>query len=253
MKHTQTVCILGNGEIGKNMSKICKDGGYRVLVRDLEYDEVKGNSIDYLHVNIPETKTFKFIKIVSQTIKELHPKLTIINSSVSVGVTRKIYKHTHLPIVHSPVIGVHPELYKSIKFYFKKIIGPIDSISLSLAKNHFKKLGVKVQIYDSPENSEAAKLLDLVYYAWNIIYCKWVRELSTKLNLNFDQIYTQHNKIYNAGYRKLRPNVIRPILIPQPGQIGGHCTIPDTILFHKYYKSGLTKYILEENKRYKKE
>jgi UDP-N-acetyl-D-mannosaminuronate dehydrogenase len=249
----QTVGILGYGEIGKAMAKICERAGYNVLIRELDYDQIGNNKIDYLHVNIPEINPKIFIKIISQNIKELKPKLVIINSTTTTGTTRKIFKNTNIPMVHSPVIGVHPHLYESIKSTFPKIIGAIDDISLSLAKKHFKTLGLKVEIYDSAENSETAKLLDLTYFAWNIIFCKWMSKIAEDLNLNFEQIYTKHNKIYNEGYKKLLPNVVRPILTPIKGPIGGHCTIPDVIMFDKFHKTNFTKFILDENKKYSKE
>lgn len=246
----EKIGIIGFGEIGKAMARVCNEGGYQVLVRELKYDEIKKNAVDYLHVNIPEKKQIEFVNIVVMAIKELKPKLTIINSSVSVGTTRKVFQKTKSPIVHSPVIGVHPYLYDSIKHHFKKVVGPVDNASLKLALKHFKQLGLKTEVYDSAENSEAAKLLDLVYYAWNIVYCKWVNETCKKIGLNFDQVYVGHNKNYNRGYAKLRPNVVRPILVPTKGPIGGHCTIPDTILFHKHFKNRFTEFILKENKRY---
>ena len=248
----ETVGILGNGEIGSAIARICKEANLNVLIRELNFDQVKDKKIDYLHVNIAEKSNWQFINIVSKNIKELSPKLTIINSSVSLGTTREIHRLTKSDIVHSPIIGSHPYLYESIKFHFPKIIGPVNISSKNAARKHFKNLRLKIAIYDSSENSEAAKLLDLVYYAWDIIFCKWVKEVCKNYNLNFEQVYTKHNKIYNRGYRKLRPNVIRPILVPVDGPIGGHCTIEDTILFDKNYKNRFTKFILKEQKYFQK-
>ena len=249
----ERIGIIGYGEIGKAMARVCKEAGYKVMIRELKYDEIGKNHIDYLHVCIPEKERSVFVNIVRRAIRELKPRLSVINSSVSVGTTRKIFRKTNSPIVHSPIVGVHPYLYDSIKYHFRKIIGPVDGLSLGLAREHFKRLGLKVEIYDSPENSEAAKLLDLVYYTWNIIFCKWVNETCKKTGLNFDQVYVKHNRNYNKGYAKLRPNVVRPILVHTKGPIGGHCTIPDTELFHKTFKNRFTGFILRENRRYKLE
>lgn len=246
----ETVGILGHGEIGSAIARICQEANLNVVIRELKFDQIRNKKIDYLHVNIPEKSSQQFINLVSKNIKELSPKLTIINSSVSVGTTRKIYQLTKSDIVHSPVIGVHPHLYESIKFHFPKIIGPVNISSLNKARKHFKNLRLKIAIYDSSENSEAAKLLDLVHYAWDIIFCKWVKEVCQNYNLNFEQVYSKQNKIYNRGYRKLRPNVMRPILIPVNGPIGGHCTIEDTVLFDRNYKNRFTKFILKEQKRF---
>ena len=252
-KKIMAVGILGHGEIGKAIGRICREAGFKIFIRELDYDQFKDEKIDILHVSIPEKSNNKFVNIVVKAMKEFKPVLTVINSSVTLGTTRKIYEKTGLAIVHSPVIGVHPHLYESIKRYFKKVVGPVNKKSLNLAIKHFKKLRIRFAVYDSPEDSEAAKLLDLVYYAWNIVFCKWMKETATANKLNFDQIYGRQNQIYNQGYSKLRPNVVRPILQPVPGAIGGHCTIPDTVIFDKYFPNRFTKFILKENERYKKE
>lgn len=250
----QVVGLLGCGEIGSAIARICKEAGFEVLIRELKFDEISDNKIDYFHVNIPDKNNKQFINTIVKNVKELKPKLTVINSSTTPGTVRKIYDLTKVPIIHSPVIGLHPHLYDFIKYHFPKIIGPIDGQSLKLAKKHFKALGLRIEVYDSPENSETAKLLDLVYYAWNIIFAKWLaEELCPNLNLNFNQVYTKHNQIYNDGYGKFLPNVIRPVLIPFKGPIGGHCTIPDSKLLHKCYKNRFTKFILDEQKKYLKQ
>lgn len=250
---SEVVGILGKGEIGSAIERICKEAGYKTLIRELDYDELKGKKVDYLHINIPERDSKKFIQVVSKTMLEVKPKLTIINSSVTPGTTRKIYSLTKMPIAHSPVIGLHPNLYISIKKYFTKIVSPINPKSLKLAKIHFKKLGLQVVYFKKPENSEASKLLDLTYFAWNIIFCKWMAELCKKNRLDFEEVYTIQNKIYNEGYSKLLPNTVRPVLIPMPGPITGHCTIPDVELIEKVYPNRFTKFILAENKKYSKE
>lgn len=247
------VGILGYGEIGSAMAKICRGAGYRVLIRELSYDQLVGKKVDYLHVNVPEKTNRKFIDLVVKNVKELEPKLTIINSSITPGTTRKIFAKTKKPIVHSPVIGLHPNLYDSITKHFEKVVAPINEESKKLAQAHFKKLGLKITFFKKPENSEAGKLLDIVYFCWNIVFCKWVARLCEQNGWDFEEVYKKQNDIYNEGYKKLLPNSVRPNLIPMPGPLTGHCLIPDTRLIHKLYPNKLTKFILEENKRYFKE
>lgn len=249
----QIVGILGHGEIGSAIARICREARLKVLIRELTFDQIKDQKVDFLHVNIPQKDNRQFVDTIVRNIKQLSPGLTIINSSVQVGTCRKIQKLTGADIIHSPVIGVHPHLYESIKFHFRKIIGPVNKNSLKKANLHFKTLKLKTEIFDCAETTEAAKLLDLVRYGWDIIFCKWIKEVCGYLDLNFDQVYTKYNKIYNKGYSKLRPNVKRPMLIPIDGPIGGHCTIEGTILFDKTYSNRFTKFILEEQKKYFKE
>jgi len=58
------------------------------------------------------------------------------------------------------------------------------------------------------------------------------------------------NKSYNIGYKKLKKsNVIKPILIPIKGTIGGHCVINNCYLLPEK----ITNLILKFNNSYKKE
>ena len=42
------------------------------------------------------------------------------------------------------------------------------------------------------------------------------------------QVYTWANETYNQGYKELgKENVIRPVLFPPKGEIGGHCVVPN--------------------------
>lgn len=174
-----TVGIVGFGEIGRTIGRICEEAGFAVLVREIDYDQLQGKKIDVLHICVPEKGNKEFVEMVSEAIEELKPKLTIVNSSITPGTTDSIYRKTKAVMVHSPVIGIHPNLYESVRFVFPKIIGPTTPESLTAAKKHLKALGLKIEIYDSATDTEAAKLLDLVYYAWNIIFCKEMKRSVT--------------------------------------------------------------------------
>jgi len=233
--------IVGYGEIGKSVhglyegkSKqdytiITKDFGDSVEIDGIMYwskaasDILRAYPIDILHVCIPWNKTF--VKDVSRYIKKHEPELTIIHSTVPVGVTNEIDDETAsiTELVHSPVMGTHPDLTESMKT-FRKIIGPLSQEGANLAVLHFLKLGVQCEIYDSPRESELAKLLSTSYYGWNIAFMQSAWETCDDLDVDFDQVYKRTNQIYNDGYKKFdKENVVRPILTYMGRGIGGHC------------------------------
>ena len=53
-RNRQIVGILGHGEIGSAIARICKEAGFEVLIRELTFDQIKDKKVDFLHVNIPE-------------------------------------------------------------------------------------------------------------------------------------------------------------------------------------------------------
>ena len=139
--------------------------------KDLNFDDISDNHINFLHICIPFND--RFVEIVSSEILTIKPELTIIHSSVGVGTTSKIFENTKLPIVHSPVMGTHTNMVPDIK-RFKKIIGGVNAESSKLAANHLENAGLKVLIMNNSNETELSKLLDTTYFGWNVIYCKLV-------------------------------------------------------------------------------
>lgn len=238
--------VIGIGEVGGAITKIFAKK-YKVLKKDLKYDELKNLKIEVLHICLPYTKRFE--KDVLAQILKNKPKFVIIHSTVKPGTTEQIFKKSRIPIIHSPVMGTHPNLAKDI-LRFKKIIGPTSKESAKLAASHFKSVGIKTELFNNSLESEIGKLLDTTYYGWNIIFAKLAWEICQKSDVDFNNVYTQFNKIYNLGYSKTKPNVRRPILKYQPGPIGGHCIVPNAQLLEKCIPNNLTKTITSENKKF---
>lgn len=244
----QSVGIFGVGEVGSAIAEIFRKK-YKVLKKDVKFDEIKSRSLEVLHVCIPYSSAFE--KTVVDQIKKNKPKLVIIHSTVKPETTRNIYRKIRTPIVHSPVMGTHPNLVKDM-LNFKKIIGPANRKSGELATSHFKNVGIQTVTFHNSQESEFAKLLDTTYYGWNIIYAKIVWDICQKAGIDFENVYTKLNQIYNNGYKESRPNVIRPILKYQPGPIGGHCIIPNAQILDRYSKNMITSVVLDKNKSDKK-
>jgi UDP-N-acetyl-D-mannosaminuronate dehydrogenase len=226
----KNILFIGAGEVGSSLINIYKKHldkfnlYYEDPGKDIDLPTVKDSNtthIDVMHICIPYIHTFK--EVVINYITVYTPTLVIIHSTVDIGVTRHIFNKTLCNIVHSPVMGVHPNLSKGI-LTFKKIIGAIDTESADMAVKHLKEVNINTVIYNKPEESEAAKLLSTTYYGLNILYMKKVYQLCKQYNIDFNNVYKETNEIYNEGFPKLgKSNVVRPILKPMTGKIGGHC------------------------------
>lgn len=244
-----TVGIIGLGEVGTAIKKLCQKK-HQVLARTRSIDELKGKTVDMLHLCYPYSDTF--IKTAVKVISELKPNLVINNSSVRPGTTQQIYEKSKVNIVHAPIMGKHPNLYKYL-FEVDKIIGPVNSQSYQSAKKHFQDLGLKTVNFNSPLESEMAKLLSTTYYGWNIIFEKYVFSLCNKYGADFNQVYIKLNQIYNLGYKNTMPHVRRPILKHTPGPIGGHCVIPNAEILNAWLADEFTNFLLRQNEKAKKE
>ncbi|PIS38997.1 MAG: hypothetical protein COT34_00725 [Candidatus Nealsonbacteria bacterium CG08_land_8_20_14_0_20_43_11] len=234
------VGILGYGEVGQAIAKFYKNPKIRDLNRDNDL-----NGVEILHICIPWSDNF--VKITEAAIKELKPKLTIIHSTVALGTTKKIAGDlAGAKIVHSPVRGVHPNLYKGIKT-FVKYIGAETKEAREMAQKHLKSLGIKTKVFVPAITSEALKLWDTTQYGWMIVLNKEIKKWCDKNGLDFDVVYTEANKSYNEGYKKLgRPEVVRPYLKYIPGKIGGHCVVPNCQILD----SEIAKFLLDKSNSY---
>lgn len=220
----KTVGIIGYGEVGKAIETLAKEK-YEVYCRDLNFDQIKTNKIDILNLCFPYSQ--KFVPVALEAIAELNPSLVIIHSTVKPGTTRTLFKESGVLSAHTPIMGVHPHLaeYQST---FTKIIGAVNEEAFNQTKEFWTRLGAKeIARFDGPEESEMGKIVCTTYYGWNIIFNKAIKQMTDQKKLNFDQVYHQINQIYNAGYAKTLPHVIRPDLKHMDGPIGGHCVLPN--------------------------
>ena len=239
------VGILGYGQIGQAIAKFYKSASWRTKIKDLKRDDGL-IGVDILHICIPYNN--KFIATAAKEIKQINPKLTIIHSTVAFGATKKLADKFSGRIVHSPVRGVHPNLYKGIKT-FVKYIGADNKKAGNLAKRHLESLGIKTKLFNSSRITEAIKLWDTTQYGWMIVLNKEIKEWCNNNKVDFEAVYSEANKTYAQGYKKLgRPDVVRPYLKYMPGKVGGHCIIPNCHIL----KSEISKFILKKNSQYKK-
>lgn len=220
------VGILGFGEVGQAIAKFYKNPKIKDLNRD---DDLRG--VNVLHVCIPWNNNF--IKIVKKEIKEIRPRITIIHSTVAPGTTKKIGGM----VVHSPIRGIHPHLYKGIKT-FVKYVGADNKKAGEIAKKYLESLGIKVKVFSPSTTTEIGKLLDTSYYALIIAWHGEMKKMCDKVRADFDGAITDFNITYNKGYKRLgKKNVVRPVLYPPKGGITGHCLIPNAEILEKQFKS----------------
>jgi len=239
-KCSEEVRILGYGEIGKTIAKFYENPKIKDLNRNDDFEKLK-----VLHICIPWSDGF--IKIVAKEIEEAKPYMVIIHSTVMPETTHKlnkIFKDSPV-IVHSPIRGTHPDLYLGVKT-FVKYIGADSKKAGEIAKEHLESLGLKVKVLQSSLATELGKLFDTSYYGLCIAWHGEMKEICDKAGVNFEETAIDFNRTYNEGYEKLgKKNVIRPVLYPPGGRIGGHCVVPNSKILKEYQESKALDLILK--------
>jgi hypothetical protein len=234
MKKENKIGILGYGEVGQAIAKFYNNPRIKDLKRD---DGLEG--VEILNICIgwgPE-----FVDIVKKEIRRIRPKLTIIHSTVAPGTTKKIGGN----IVHSPIRGIHPHLYKGIKT-FTKYVGADNRKAGEAARKHLESLGIRTRVFYPSTTTEIGKLLDTTYYALIIAWHGEMKKMCDKVGADFENAITDFNATYNDGYKKLgKNNVIRPVLYSPEGGITGHCLIPNAEILQKQFQSRALDLILD--------
>ena|SRR3989338_2282547 len=242
--------ILGIGEVGTAIRKITEKK-HTVYTANKKSDLIRGNKIEVLHVCIPYNSGF--VKIVTDAVKAYQPALVIIESTVAAGTTDKIAQKTapiKALVCHSPIRGVHPNLYEGI-MTFVKYIGPTSKLAGKKAQKYYKGLGLKTKVFENARTTEIAKLMDTTYYGWNIVFQKEMAKICSKNKISLEQAYTKWNDTYNRGYIKLgMPHVVRPVLKNMKGKIGGHCIISNCEILETKLPNPISNIILKRNKGY---
>ena len=232
--------IVGLGETGKSLAEIYADHPqYRIFSKDLDFDEIQ--EVEILNICIPYNE--KFLPTVTE--KASSSDKIIIHSTVPVGVTRKVFEATGISVCHSPIRGIHPHLYEGLKT-FVKYVGPVNHGDAPIFKAHLESLGMKSEVFSSPETTELAKLLSTTYYGICIAWHGEMGKMCQEHGLDFTEVVSEFNKTYNQGYTELgKLNVVRPELYAPEKHIGGHCVIPNAKILFDLFPSTLVEGVLE--------
>ena len=221
--------IIGKGDVGKALYGILSRK-YETYIQDKEMEQ--GGEFEVIHICFPYSKYFEGDVWDYQEI--YRAKYVVIHSTVPVGTTRRCQ------VFHSPVIGQHPYLEKSL-LTFRKYLAPKDN----KLKRYFEQAGIKIKQVGKPEETEALKLFLTTCFGISCLEEKTIWNWCLEHGLNYKTIYKDALENYNEGYIKLGyPQFVRPILKHNKGKIGGHCVIPNCDLL----KHPLTNFLKKQNK-----
>ena len=244
-----TDIILGMGEVGETLFDLLVDRKLDCVGIDLDNTKCKKYSEneviknpEYLHVCLPGELT-GFTNIVLNWMDKIkNIQVVIIHSTVKPGTTKIIQEKSSIPILFSPVRGVHRRFLNDIKKYTKFI--SFDGIEIdSKIKIDLENRFEKVDWMSTTKTAELAKILvDTTYYGWLINYAQITKMICEKENVDFDEMWKFADEIHeNLGNR---PKMF-------PGIIGGHCVIPNLDLI-EYENLDMIKKINEMYEKFKK-
>lgn len=225
--------LIGYGEIGKAVFTVYREH-HNIEVYDPKFCEcnlLPVDSYDILLVAIPYSD--KFIEIVRSYTEIYSIKTTIVFSTVPIGTCSQIPN-----CVHSPVEGKHPELAISI-FTMERLVGGVEP----LAYRFFKEAGQSPIVHDTPELTEALKLLSTTFYGVCLEYYRYASQILGSLGGDGSE-FKHFNILYNELYKALNmKQFLRPLLNAPHGELGGHCVVPNANILQDQYPNPMVKLV----------
>ena len=241
MKNRKDV-VAGLGEIGlpiqKLLSKTITVVGYDKRSELIDISKTKRfekYETEILHVCIPFTKNF--ISDVKELEKKFKPEIIAVHSTVEPSTTQKLQKKITVPVIYSPLRGVHArkqdsfqphkkgmlfDIKRYVKFYSVQNNTKKDNLAAQKFNKRLKNCGLKTKKMSMPITLELAKILcDTSYYGWLIAYAQLTDMIVRKHNVDYDEMWSFADEIHK--FLGNRPKMF-------PGFIGGHCVIPNLSL-----------------------
>jgi len=240
----KNVILIGKGEVGTAIQQVEEEAKNKVYYITSTEEELPAIPVqmDVMHINIPYNNMF--IRFVLEYYVKYTPNLVIINSTIPPGTLETLKKYINAAIVHSPVRGVHPNLYEGLKT-FNKFVGGTEK-DAQVACKHLESIGITSHYCGNGKTSELAKILSTSYYGWNIVFAKHVKKLCDYYDVDYDEVYKEWNESYNSGYIELgMEHVVRPVLVAKEGGIGGHCISSNAVILDKEVPNYISRTILK--------
>ena len=220
-----TDIVLGMGEVGETLFHLLEERNIDSIGIDIDSSKCKNYSKndhiknpEYLHVCLPGELS-EFMDITLNWINKIDGlEVVLVHSTVKPGTTKKIQEKSKIPVLFSPIRGVHKRFLDDIKKYTKFISSDKENIDPKI-KLDLEKRFKKIDWMSTTKTAELAKILvDTTYYGWLINYAQITKMICEKEGIDFDEMWKFADEIHeNLGNR---PKMY-------PGIIGGHCVIPN--------------------------
>ena len=225
------VIVVGQGEIGKPLQTILSRA-YHCIGIDIDPVEVAA-SCSTMHICYPY-QIPDFVGTTVTYIRKYKPELTIINSTVVPGTTRRVFEDSGAKLAYSPARGKHVRMEEDLLRY-KKFVAGIDDISSTRAVEHLAAAGFRTDRFRTPEIGELAKLVETT---WLGILIGWAQEVE------------RFGESYGASFEEVNAFIQEVDFLPShifPGWIGGHCVMPNIELLQERVQSQFLDAVVRSN------
>ncbi|PYV34845.1 MAG: hypothetical protein DMG22_04445 [Acidobacteria bacterium] len=226
------ILVAGMGEVGRPIHEILSEkfDCVGVDIQPVEVDE----PCTVLHICYP-FQVSDFVGTTAVYINRYEPALTIIHSTVAPGTTRKVQEAVGDRLVaYSPVRGKHARM-KADMLHYKKFVAAPYPEALEPALAHLTEAGFQTATFRTVELAELSKLVETTYFGVLIAWAQEMERWAEDYQGAFDDV--------NAFIEEIE-------FLPShifPGEIGGHCVMPNIAILQTQLQSRFLDAVLESN------
>jgi len=220
------------GEVGRPVLRILSKR-FECVGVDIQPVDI-GQPCSVMHVCYP-FQISEFVGTTVSYVNKYRPGLTIINSTVAPGTTRKVQEAVgDRAVAYSPVRGKHVRMETDMLRY-KKFVAALRPDALQHALDHFGQAGFQTGTFGTPEMAELSKLIETTYLG---ILIAWAQETE------------RFAAVYDGSFEEVKAFIEEIDFLPShifPGYIGGHCVMPNIAILQTQFKSKFLDTIVESN------
>jgi UDP-N-acetyl-D-mannosaminuronate dehydrogenase len=228
----EKVLVVGVGEIGGPLLELIR-ARYDAYGLDIK-PAGPIPECEIMHICIPYDGEH-FVQESLRYIAKYRPTLSIVNSTVAPGTTRRIALESGIAVVNSPVRGKHARMKEEL-LHYTKFVGAVTPEAGERAARHFTNIGMRVKVFSSPEASELAKLTETTYFGVLIAWAQEVERYCATIGADYNELISFYEEI---GF-------FPPVKF-FPGVIGGHCVLPNIKILKGKFKSGILDAVEQSN------
>lgn len=227
--------VVGIGEVGGALAEVLS-ATEPILRHDLE-PQTFTDPIGVMHICIPFRNNAEFEAATLAYIDRFQPDLTIINSTVIPGTTRRLAQASGAAIAFSPVRGKHARMAADLRHYLK-FVAATDIDIATAAERHLQSHGLKTRRVNLIETLEMAKLAETTYFGVLIAFAQELNRYCDRIGGDYyeaTQFFEEIDFLPRCRYF--------------PGIIGGHCVVPNINLMLSVAPAALLEAVLDSNAR----
>jgi len=258
------ILIIGKGVVGEAIGALITDAGYNVFFHDPSKEIFAHFDLYFLfvHITFPLVDKERWIEDVIQYLEKSNTRRFIIDSTIVTGILHDLQKQfDNRLIIYSPIRATEAIMFQHLK-RLKKLWAFVykdpHKGDEAMVSKYFKHVYPSTRQFHDAEALVLGKLMEVSIFGLNIAVIQYLKRLCNKLQIDFDEAYTEYfrESVIGIDYTELERGI--PIKwknrsIFRPDVIEGKCVMQDIELLTTIDQDFIWHWVIDSNERLKSE